>query len=480
MTTTAASRRPLANVFDLLHEFLRSRAAEEEQPVSGPIRGVGLTLVMLPLWWVMGLEQFIWPVVLGCIATTVVLTRREWVWVGAARWLALFVVIHVISGLFIVESFRLITFSRNLGAYVAGLCLLIIVPSCARSWQDIRFLLLSLLWLLLGSLIVGALGVFDVWRPTFTSAVGSVAPGNLAGSSYGSRIATRSAGDVGWFFGFTYFRVTSMFMYATIYGTTLAVLTPIVLFIVTRIRSRMVLLLAAGLLPVLALNLVFTTARVAFLALVLSGMVFALFYSKRSRMTWLVLSFGLLALLPLAVGGGALPAVGDTVSSVVLARGEGSYVSRMAVYQATLSGVTERPIFGWGTERDVPGLRFPAGSHSHYLGILYKQGVVGLLVFLALLASVWRDTRPVPLSSIKGQDGGHASLLRFGRWAFILIVINGATDVLDLDATTMVVIWTVIATLIATRRQLLFPPESTVPQPTQAMPPTSQEAVRIL
>lgn len=466
MTTTAASRPPWASALDLLHGFLESRAAVQEHPVSAPIRAVGLTLAALPLWWVLGLEQFIWPVLLGCIATTVVLTRRDWVWVGAARWMALFVVIHVISGLFIVESFRLITFTRNFGAYVAGLCLLITVPSCARSWKDIRYLLLSLLWLLLGSLIVGALGVFDVWRPTFTSAVGGVAPGNLSGSSYGSRIATRSTGNVSWFLGFTYFRVTSMFMYATIYGTTVAVLTPLILFLVTRIRSGMVLLVAAGLLPLLAVNLVFTTARVAFLALVLSGMVFALVYSKRSRMTWLLLSFGLLALLPLAIGGGALPAVEDTVSSVVLARGEGSYVSRMAVYQATLSGVIERPIFGWGTERDVPGLRFPAGSHSHYLGILYKQGVLGFLVFLALLASVWRATRPVPASSIKGQDEGHASLLRFGRWAFILIVINGATDVLDLDATTMVVIWTVIATLIATRRQLLRPPEPQVPTAT--------------
>jgi O-antigen ligase len=466
MTTTAASRPPLANAFDLLHGFLESRTAVKEHPVSAPIRAVGLTLAALPLWWVLGLEQFIWPVLFGCIATTVVLTRREWVWVGAARWMALFVVIHVISGLFIVESFRLITFSRNLGAYVAGLCLLIIVPSCARSWKDIRFLLLSLLWLLLGSLIVGALGVFDVWRPAFTSAVGSLAPGNLAGSSYGSRIATRTTGDVGWFFGITYFRVTSMFMYATVYGTTLAVLTPFLLFLMIRIRSRIVLLLAAGLLLLLALNLVSTTARVAFLALVFSGIVFALVYSKRSGMTWLILTCGLIAVLPVAVGGGALPAVGDTVSSVVLARGEGSYVSRMAVYQATLSGVMERPIFGWGTERDVPGLRFPAGSHSHYLGILYKQGIVGFLVFLALLASVWRDTRPVRASSIRGLDEGHSSLLRFGRWAFILIVINGATDVLDLDATTMVVIWTVIATLIATRRQLLRPPAPQVPQPT--------------
>ena len=139
------------------------------------------------------------------------------------------------------------------------------------------------------------------------------------------------------------------------------------------------------------------------------------------------------------------------VEATAFARGAGSVDARSAVYRSTVSGFLERPLLGWGTERDIPGQRYPAGSHSTYLGVLYKHGLVGFVCLLGVLASGWLAIRPAArLEGTAAYD-----LLRFGQWTYVAVLLNGFTDVLDLDATTLILIYSIFGTLIAVRAQAL-------------------------
>jgi len=124
------------------------------------------------------------------------------------------------------------------------------------------------------------------------------------------------------------------------------------------------------------------------------------------------------------------------IDFALYSRGEGSANARSKIYIQTFESFLERPIFGWGTERDVKGLAYPLGSHSYYLGTLYKQGVAGLVLFLSIIANVWINIK------VKSNLNYKVSLFfRYGQYMLLVFMINSFTDVLDLDATTMMFLW---------------------------------------
>ena len=106
--------------------------------------------------------------------------------------------------------------------------------------------------------------------------------------------------------------------------------------------------------------------------------------------------------------------------------------------------------FGWGTERDMKGMTYPLGSHSYYLGTLYKQGILGLVLFLSLLFSIWKKI------NIKVKEyNKYTWLLKYGQFVLFVYLINSFTDVLDLDATTMMFSWIIFSLLIVANRVCL-------------------------
>jgi O-antigen ligase len=70
----------------------------------------------------------------------------------------------------------------------------------------------------------------------------------------------------------------------------------------------------------------------------------------------------------------------------------GSSMTRLRIYEATFRMYPEHPIAGWGTQTRIPGLDsiYSAGTHSSILGMLFRHGVVGLVLYIGLWASIWR------------------------------------------------------------------------------------------
>lgn len=418
---------------------------------TSPVTDLGCCLLMLPLWWILGVEQFIWPLAFSLILVKVGARNRWRLRIpSTARWIGLFLVVQLISSAFIVDTFRWLTFARTFGANVAMFELVLIVSTQVRRWSEIRFLLSCLGVTMLICALIGLSDVIGVWRSSIPSVLGSILPTWIYETSYGGQIANRSLGAPCSFGGFVYHRINSLFMFSTMYGAAIAVTLPICFYLYECARSRAerILWLAAVVLNVT--SLLFTTARVAALSCVIGAICFLWrdsgFRILVNRVAWSTMFLtSIVALIWIMSGSGdsLQNFVVDSTESLLHARGQ-SASHRWHVYQETIRGWSDSPIFGWGTERDVPNSPYPAGSHSYYLGILYKHGLLGLLVFFGIWASLWRKSRPTP-----SLHGSPSRLLAYGRWALIAALLNSVTDALDLDATTLVMLWIVSATLLA-------------------------------
>ena len=427
-----------------------------------PLTDIKLAILMLPVWWALGVEQFIWPILFG-IATlkTVYLQDMRLVVTRPLRWFGLFLIAVLISGLFIEESMRYATFARNLGAFVPGLLAYLVITYRARSLRSIDKILDAILIVMILAGVAGLLGILDVWRPSFQSLMGHLLPDSIIATSYGQVIAWRELGQYGWFTGLgLYFRLSSFFLFGNHYSSAIVYTLP---FRFMRMgQSRGAGKVAVGLAALLLIiNLIYTTGRIAALSLLFGALFFALFHSVYRRTVRALAAFGLslaiLAVLLLSIveSGSPTPEAGligqasMAMEAFVFARGPGSYESRFGLYEATLAGFLERPIFGWGTERDIEGLSLPAGSHSEYLAALYRQGLLGIIALAGMLISAWLDTRPPHGAAARTREG---SMLRYSRWFFVGALINNAMNDPAVDATAYVFMWAIIGLLVATAR----------------------------
>ncbi len=426
---------------------------------TGPLQDVMLALLLTPIWWWLGVEQFIWPVLLGISGVKVLYLQRWRLRVTPpVRWFVLFLVAVLLSSLFVEETARQLTYIRNLGAFVAGFLALVVITNRAHSWEWIDKLLNAVLFVMLLAGIAGLLAAAGIWRPAVHSIIGQLLPGSVAATSYGQAISVRVLGQLSWFSGLgVYYRLSSFFLFSNHFSSALIYVIPFFFLRFGQARGVKKLLVGLSIL-LLLFNLILTTGRVATLSLLVGALYFSLFHSLYRRTIRALVAFVLtLALLLLLLTSaiemtfvnqteGILGQASEVIEEFTFARGEGSFTSRSGVYEATLTGFLERPLFGWGTERDVEGLNIPAGSHSEYLAALYRQGLLGFVALIGLMISVWLATRPPSGQSARTPAG---TFLRYGRWFFVASLINSIMTDPSVDTTAYVLLWVLLALLIS-------------------------------
>jgi O-antigen ligase len=436
--------------------------------IPHPLVSLRGLLLLFPLWWVLGIEQFIWPLGLMIIAILGA-SRKDYRLLipPFAKWLLLFIGIYILSGIAIEEPIRLLTFTRTLGAYLSLFFLLIICANFVRSWQDTKAILHAFSIMIAVAVVAGTFAIADLWRPSFTSTIGLILPDWIASSSYGGQIALRRLGYPSWFTVIgAYYRVSSLFLFPTMYASALAVSLPIIIYlwgITKTYRSR---IFYAALALLLAFNFLFTTGRIAIVGFILGGGFHILFHTRwRPLLRLIMLSILLLGLTMsiydlLVTTSQSQLSITQWWENFVMARGPGSFNARSTVYQHTLNDFSQRPLLGWATERHIPDFPYPAGSHSYYLGILYKHGLIGFSIFLALLGSLIKHIQ-TPLLKLKQSN--HFAMVKFmqySQWAIIAIAINGFTDAVDLDTTTFTILSLIIVLAMQTRKQLIMTPKN--------------------
>jgi hypothetical protein len=430
---------------------------------TSPILDVGVLIGLVPLWWLLGIESLILPVGLLIILAKGIVFRKEAIRIPpVAQLLTLFLFIYLISGFFIIEEFRWISFIRTLSVYLSVTVLLLIVFNFVRDWKDIKFLIKVIVFVMGIVSLFGFLAILGIWRPKFDTMLGNLLPGWIANTSYGKTFVTRSLGNFGFFqYIGRYYRVRGIFTFATLYASALAVIIPLLVYARLMVKSKIVRLVLLGILILAGVNLLFTTGRAAILSLVIGGAIYAFLIQRKYRqireVIWFLTIFSLIIIgMSFVEDYNLIPGnpIPELANDLLGSRGS-STEHRLTVYQYTIQGWLERPIFGWGTERDIEGFKFPAGSHSYYLSILYRQGILGLTVFILIMTSIWKTTRPLKIKPFSRKSFQQIKLLEFGRWVFIVAVIDSLTTVPVTDIVTMILLWLIFSILISTRDMCL-------------------------
>ncbi len=430
-----------------------NRTAHRALSVRGvhlSLKIIAVALVALPVWWFLGIEQLIW-LVIGVAA--VVASNKLYINITTIC-IITFVFIQVISILFITDLYRYLSFIRIFVTNISAIFIYIAITTNIKTIKDIRLLIRALSIMMLISALMGLLATFGLRIEGINSLFGVVLPDSLKETDYGQRFVIRSLGSTGYFYGIgAYYRVNSFWMFATTYAMAIVTVWPLVLWAASVDRKRRLLHIITAVL--LLINLIFTTGRTAIIGLIIGYIYIKWIYHNRTNykivimyilgitITIGVISFYIINnknILFVQSQGNS-----NVISSLLTARGGGSYSSRMRVYQETLKGFTMRPLLGWGTERDIPNLPYPAGSHSYYLGVLYKNGIIGLLSLLCLLFSAWREMSRCRNHKAHSDLPTWISLQRYVLWGFVAAMIAGITDAWDLDGLTFIVIWIVIA-----------------------------------
>jgi hypothetical protein len=441
-----------------VNKTIRSRRLALPLVETNPLFDIKWLILLLPVWWWLGIEQFVWPIVLGIALIRMIFIQQfRLIITPPLKWYAFYLSIILVSSFFIVEGYRWLTYVRNLGAYLSGFFVLLILSNRIKNERSLNQILNAMLIAVIIVGFIGLLGVIGIWRPVIESMVGQFLPDSIANTSYGKTIIIRSIGTRGWFVGLgEYFRLTGLFLFANHYATVIVYTLPILFFKSNQSRSWRKILINLAII-MMVVNLIYTTSRVALLAVVGGGVYFVSFHSFYRRkirifialvltITILVLLLSTFIDLASPYEPGFLNLIEESIQSFVFARGEGSFTGRSAVYQASFEGFRQRPFFGWGTERDVPGLTYPAGSHSEYIAVMYRQGLVGIIAFLGLIISTWRMTQPPKGPAARTPEG---SFLRYGRWVFVAALINSIATDPAIDTTVYFIFWLIISLLIA-------------------------------
>lgn len=69
----------------------------------------------------------------------------------------------------------------------------------------------------------------------------------------------------------------------------------------------------------------------------------------------------------------------------LLSMREGSNSTRMIIYRESFEHFSNKPILGCGI-KEISSVELPLGSHSTYIGLLYKTGIIGTLVICTAFA----------------------------------------------------------------------------------------------
>jgi len=426
-------------------------------------RLVRLAILLLPVWWFLGLEQFIWPLLFFPMLVLLLFSRaregRGILLPAPAKWGLLFLALQLLSSLFIVERSWYLVFVRNFALWLGGVSLFILTVNLFSFGSNDWFRLIRTVSLVtLFSCIASYLSVLKILDVKFVSPLVKVLPSVVVDSEFAQAILNKSwaALEATNIFGIWFDRPRSFFTYPNPFAGYLVLALPLLVYYASQQTGRLRRFLWFAFVALAGSTLIVTTSRAG----IISCLGSIIFIRQRLKARWRFLVYVALVCALLIGVGFALEYALTPESllkwgeSFVTARGQ-SHLTRMTIYQATFKSWLERPLLGWGTQRTptVAGLSSnypPLGSHSTYVAILYRHGLVGFAVF------VWMILMVIGRLYRRGISRPAQEFIYFARWAIIGNLLHVILLEVDLDATLLATMWLVWGlAFIATRPEPL-------------------------
>ena len=420
-------------------------------------------IALMPVAWILGLDQAIWLGIAYLIGLQMrISTRNRTV---AFAFFA-FILIVGISGFLGAEGTRWLTFARETLIVIGFAAVVLSMGGGNTSDREATAVLVALLAFVALSSAASLVAFVAQESFRFTTIIAPLVPDTIARTGLGFQsLSERSLAEESYFLGAIFYRPQGLFLFSTSQAVAQAIAIP--LFLVAARRK-------SGFAPSAALGatlcgaaLIVSTTRAPVLALLGSTVLGWLIYRYsignitiviplRGRRSLATVAAVVVLISAMWYGGLATPIL-DFLTTRSLA-------GRNALYEMTVERWFGKPLLGWGTEVDwtpkpspsttptptplpspsaspsptpspsavAPPDQPPLGSHSLYLGILFKEGIVGLAIFAAAMWSVAR--KAVSLLRIATLPEA-AVVVAFATSAFA-----AATESLWLDPATALIV----------------------------------------
>jgi O-antigen ligase len=352
-------------------------------------------LILWPLLWVGGIDQFLLPFFLIWETMRYLLRTRGRFTINSTICWAFLLAMWWLVPVIWVEREYMDIFLKQAATIWSQVLALLLFWNCLRTekewYQVVRGLEILALYIALG----GLLFILGLWRGELLSLMGRVLPvKSVESSAFFSSVSLRTFGSIVSKIEFLPVRVKSFSL--SFSSLSMITLITIPLLMWRYKTTRGLVHYGKGIILVsLLLCLIYSQSRVAYVAFAIGAVLFLslrfdLF--KRSNRFERILLIGLVFLLVVAILYIFFNEITMIFSKVFIEWRRGSWLTRQRIYQETIRLLPEHFIAGWGVLVRIPGVAssFSAGSHSSYLGIIFQHGIVGLILYLCLWISIWR------------------------------------------------------------------------------------------
>ncbi|HZD37351.1 MAG TPA: O-antigen ligase family protein [Actinomycetes bacterium] len=342
-----------------------------------------------PVWWLLGLGAFIWPVLALPMLGSLLLRGRVRFPAGFGLWFA-FLAWMLGSGIELDSAARVLGWSYRASLYLAAAVLFLYVYNIPRDRLPPRTIALVLTGFWAFVVVGGYLGLLFP-QGSFTTVVEHLMPASLMENSLvSSMVHPAFAQTSGAILGVAP-RPQAPFTYTNEWGGNFALLVPMVLTAMSQTRSGGGRILLALLLPVGLVPAALSLNRGLFLSLG-AGLVYAaLRYAIRGRVKAMI---GITVVVAVAGAVFAVLPVKQLLEERLTTSATNQ--TRASLYAEARDRVAASPLLGYGAPRpsDVGGGSPSVGTQGQFWMVLFSHGIPGAALFTAFfLWAVWRTRR---------------------------------------------------------------------------------------
>lgn len=347
--------------------------------------GVYVLFYGYPLWWFLGLQAFIWPIVALPLLFHLIRRRHLVAPRGFGIYL-LFLAWMVVSALQLDSGKRVLSFSYRGVMYASAAVLLLYVTNLDRERFPTRRLVYALAFFWFVVVLGGFAGIL-LPNVKFASPLELLLPAAVVKNAFIGSLVHLSFADTSNLLGYSLSRPKAPFNYTNEWGSNLAILTPFAIYALAFIRRR-----------------VWRLALIGTLVLSLAPVILSI-----NRGLWVSLIFGVVYVAGRLVVRGNVKVLAATLFMVVVGAATifftplGNVVTdrlahpntegRAYLYQEATDSALESPVLGHGAPlpSDEAGIAKGAsvGTHGQLWTLLVSQGFPGVVLFVGFFVFVF-------------------------------------------------------------------------------------------
>ena len=425
-----------------------------------------IIIILWPIWWLLGIDQLFFPffIIWEFFFHIAIKFRFQFQINRTIRWSALLLVWWLTS-IFWVPSGLLTVYLKEFATISTQFMILILLWNSIKSQSDWDKLIEVLMIIAFYTVIGAFIFILGIWRGQISSAMGILLPKSLIdSSSFFNSVAIRSFGAFSSEFdGKLSYRVSGFFSSYSSLSLSILAIFPYLWWKIYRANWKTKVFYGTLMMGAMT-SLIFTESRVAYGAFVIEfglliiwSIVISFRKNDRLLIGFTIAFLGcifVVLLLPL------IPNLVEKIQWTATQWRPGSFTVRNIIYTETFRLLPEHIITGWGTPIRILGMpsNFSAGSHSSFLAMLFQHGIVGFLLYLFLLLSIWMSLFFSIRQARKLNVSYAYKLSSFATVSIIMLFSFHLREALDIwwwDTMLSIIIWIIWGTILTAPRVLL-------------------------